>query len=169
VVTAIGCARAYVTSTVTAWGLKRLRNDAALLTSELVTNAVRATGITDPVPRWSDPDHLALIRLRLIVVDASLIIEVWDREARPPVLLDTPGSEEESGRGLLIVARLSKQWNYYGPGEGGKWVWAELGIPVDPRPLPQRQPTYPSPPASRRQITRDPAILRRVHDELKRL
>lgn len=91
--------------------------------------------MTDPVPRWSDPDHLALIRLRLIVVDASLIIEVWDREATPPVLLDTPGSEEETGRGLLIVARLSKQWNYYGSAEGGKWVWAELGIPADPGPL----------------------------------
>ena len=35
VVTAIGRARAYVTSIVTAWGLKCVRDDAALLTSEL--------------------------------------------------------------------------------------------------------------------------------------
>ena len=110
VVTAIGCARAYVTSIVTAWGLECLRDDAVLLTSELVTNAVRATGITGLVPRWSDPDHLALIRLRLTVVDDSLVIEVWDRETTPPVLPDTPDPEDESGRGLLIVAGLSKQW-----------------------------------------------------------
>ena len=133
VVTAIGHARAYVTSIMTAWGLECLRDDAVLLTSELVTNAVRATGITGPVPRWSDPDHLALIRLRLTVVADSLIIEVWDREATPPVLPDTPDPEDESGRGLLIVAGLSKQWNYDRPAEGGKWVWAELGIPAASR------------------------------------
>ena len=39
---------------------------------------------------------------------------------------------DESGRGLLIVAGLSKQWNYYRLAEGGKWVWAELDIPADP-------------------------------------
>ena len=127
----MGTATARFTSIVTAWGLKRVR-DAALLTSELVTNAIRATGITGAVARWSDPDHLALIRLRLIVVDDSLIIEVWDREATPPILPDTPDPEDDSGRGLLIVAGLSKQWNYYRLAEGGKWVWAELGIPATP-------------------------------------
>ena len=160
-VTAIGRARAYVTFIVTAWGLKRVRDDAALLTSELVTNAVRATGITRAAPRWSDPDHLALIRLRLIVVDDSLIIEVWDREATPPVLLDTPDPEDEGGRGLLIVAGLSKQWNYYRLAEGGKWVWAELDIPATPGPLPHRQPPYLAPSARPHQIIHDPVLLRR--------
>jgi hypothetical protein len=55
VVTAIGRARAYVTCIVTAWGLECVRDDAALLTSELVTNAVRATGITGAAPRRSVP------------------------------------------------------------------------------------------------------------------
>ncbi len=168
VVTAIGCARAYVTSTVTAWGLDLLRDDAALLTSELVTNAVRARG-TNPASRSSDPDHLALIRLRLSVLGGGLIIEVWDPEATPPVIRDTPDPEDEGGRGLLIVAALSKQWNYYSLPEGGKWVWAELAIPASPNPLPHRQPTYLSPPARPHQITRDPAMLRRVRDGLKRL
>jgi hypothetical protein len=85
-----------------------------------LTKAVRATGITGGAPRWSDPDRLA--RIRLIVVDDSLIIEVWDQEATPPVVLDTPDPEDEGGRGLLIVAGLSKQWNYYRLAEGGKWV-----------------------------------------------
>ena len=169
VVTAIGHARAYVTSIVTTWGLECLGDDAALLTSELVTNAVRATGITCPEPRWSDPDHLALIRLRLIVVDDSLIIEVWDREATPPVLPDTPDPEDESGRGLLIVAGLSKQWNYYRLAEGGKWVWAELGIPANPGPLPHRQPKYLLPSDRPHHIIHDPVLLRRVYDGLKRL
>ncbi len=169
VVMATGCARAYVTSIVTAWGLESLRDDAVLLTSELVTNAVRATGITGPVLPWSDPDVLALIRLRLIVVDDSLIIEVWDREATPPVLPDTPDPEDESGRGLLIVAGLSKQWNYDRPADGGKWVWAELGIPANPGPLPHRHPAYLPPHARPHQIAHDPALLRRVHDGLKRL
>jgi anti-sigma regulatory factor (Ser/Thr protein kinase) len=169
VVTAIGRARAYVTSIVTAWGLERVRDDAALLTSELVTNAVRATGITGAAPRRSDLDHLALIRLRLIVVDDSLIIKVWDREATPPVLLDTSDPEDEGGRGLLIVAGLSKQWNYYRLAEGGKWVWAELDIPADPGPLPHRQPADLPPSARPHQIIHDPVLLRRVHDGLKRL
>ena len=168
-VAAIGHARAYVTSIMTAWGLECLRDDAVLLTSELVTNAVRATGITGPVPRWSGPDHLALIRLRLTVVADSLIIEVWDREATPPVLPDAPDPEDESGRGLLIVAGLSKQWNYCRLAEGGKWVWAELGIPANPGPLPHRRPTYLPPPARPHWIAYDTALLRRVHDGLKRL
>jgi anti-sigma regulatory factor (Ser/Thr protein kinase) len=169
VVTAIGRARAYVTSIVTTWGLECVRDDAALLTSELVTNAVRATGITGAAPRWSDPDHLALIRLRLIVVDDSLIIKVWDREATPPVLLDTSDPEDEGGRGLLIVAGLSKQWNYYRLADGGKWVWAELDIPADPGPLPHRQSADLPPSARPHQIIHDSVLLRRVHDGLKRL
>ncbi len=66
-VTAIGRARAYVTSIVTAWALSACATTQHSLTSELVTNAVRATGITGAAPRWSDPDHLALIRLRLVL------------------------------------------------------------------------------------------------------
>jgi hypothetical protein len=67
------------------------------------------------------------------------------------------------------VAGLSKQWNYYGLAEGGKWVWAELGIPADPGPPPHRQSTYLPPPARSHQITRDPVLLRRVYDGLTRL
>jgi hypothetical protein len=58
VVTAIGCARTHATSTLNAWSLGGLSDDAELVTSELVTNAVRATGLTSPEPRWADLGHL---------------------------------------------------------------------------------------------------------------
>ncbi len=102
-------------------------------------------------------------------MDDSLIIEVWDREATPPVVLDAPDPEDEGGRGLLIVSGLSKQWNYYRLAEGGKWVWAELDIPADPGPLPHRQAADLPPSARPHQIIHDPVLLRRVHDGLKRL
>ena len=168
-VTAIGCARAHATSTVQAWGLASLSDDAGLVTSELVTNAVRATGVTDSEPGRSELGHPALTRLRLTVLGNGLIIEVWDREAAPPVLRNTPAVDDQGGRGLLIVAGLSRRWNYYGPAEGGKWVWAELAIPADPGPLPRRPPAHVPPPARPRRISRDPALLQRVHDGLKRL
>jgi anti-sigma regulatory factor (Ser/Thr protein kinase) len=97
VVTAISHARAYVTSTMTAWGLEGLRDDAILLTSELVTNAVKAT---------AGQEDQAAVRLRLSSDNARVLIEVWDADLRPPAPEDlsedgTPDPQEESGAGVV--------------------------------------------------------------------
>ena len=99
------------------------------MTSELVTNAVNATGTTNPRPRWSELRNLALITIRLVVTVDSLVIEVWDRDPRPPVP-QQPEQADETGRGLLIVGSLCRRWHYFFPESGGKAVWGELVIPA---------------------------------------
>ena len=83
---------------------------AILLTSELVTNAVRHAG-TRVIVRLDTRDH----RLRVEVVDAV--------ERRPqPRHADLLA---EGGRGLELVDALAADWGVDG-GPGGKSVWFEL-------------------------------------------
>jgi anti-sigma regulatory factor (Ser/Thr protein kinase) len=68
-----------------------------LLTTELVTNAVRhATGP---------------LGLRLARSDEGLLVEVDDRASRLPVVQDLD-LDAVSGRGLLLVDKLSDGWGY---------------------------------------------------------
>lgn len=91
---------------------------AALLVSELVTNAV-LHGRTD------------VVRLALAVDDRTVEVAVHDRSPDAPVV----GAAEPSdlhGRGLLLVERLAEAWGVTplpGEGEGaggGKAVWFRL-------------------------------------------
>jgi anti-sigma regulatory factor (Ser/Thr protein kinase) len=110
--TAVRFARLFVRQRLSLWGLNRLIGDAELVLSELVTNAINATGTTNPRPRWSELHNQALITIRLVVTADSLVIEVCDRDARPPVLKQ-PEEADEAGRGLLIVGALCRRWNYF--------------------------------------------------------
>ena len=74
--TAVSCARVFVQATLPRWGASRTLDDALLVTSELVTNAVKATGITEPNPVWSQLASLSLLTVRLIGLDASVLTEV---------------------------------------------------------------------------------------------
>jgi anti-sigma regulatory factor (Ser/Thr protein kinase) len=121
-------ARLFVRQRLSLWGLSRLIGDAELVLSELVTNAMNATGTTNSRPRWSELNDLALITVRLVVKADSLVIEVWDRDPNPPVLKQ-PEEADEAGRGLLIVGALCRRWDYFFPESGGKAVWGELAIP----------------------------------------
>lgn len=166
---AVRCARMFATITLKDWGLPDLIETAELLISELVTNAVRATGVLDESPRWSALKDLALIYVRLVLLEDGVIIEVVDRDRRPPVIRD-PSIDAESGRGMLLVETLSKQWDFSFPPTGGKVVWCELGLPPPiVKGLPQRaQPKTADtnrPPAA----PVDTELLRRVTDGLKRL
>jgi anti-sigma regulatory factor (Ser/Thr protein kinase) len=125
--TAARFARLFVRQRLSLWGLNRLIDDAELVLSELVTNAMNATGTTNPRPRWSELDDLALIRVQLVTTADSLVIEVWDRDPNPPEL-QQPEQAAETGRGLLIVGALCRRWDYFFPESGGKAVWGELAI-----------------------------------------
>jgi anti-sigma regulatory factor (Ser/Thr protein kinase) len=119
-------ARAFVPGVLADWGLGRLREDAELVTSELVTNALRVTRAAGPSQCTGAFTRPAVIRVRLVLLDGSLIIEVWDQAAARPSLARASDPDAENGRGMLIVETVCAQWNAYCPAEGGKWVWAEL-------------------------------------------
>jgi anti-sigma regulatory factor (Ser/Thr protein kinase) len=105
-------ARAFVPGVLADWGLSRLREDAELVASELVTNALRVARGT--------------IRVRLVLLDCSMILEVWDPSVALPSIPLAAALDSECGRGMLIVETLSAEWSTYCAAEGGKWVWAEL-------------------------------------------
>jgi anti-sigma regulatory factor (Ser/Thr protein kinase) len=119
-------ARAFVPGVLADWGLDHLREDAELVASELVTNALRVTSAAGPASFTAPSLHRAMIRVRLVLLEGSLIIEVWDQAVARPAPARAMDLDAENGRGMLIVEALTAQWNSYVPAEGGKWVWAEL-------------------------------------------
>ncbi|MFL4910590.1 SpoIIE family protein phosphatase [Streptomyces sp. MMS24-I2-30] len=104
-------ARARTTAQLTSWDLLDLSFTAALVVSELVTNAIRYS--TGP------------IRLRLIR-DHALICEVSDTSHAAPHAHE-PAPSEQSGRGLSIVAHLTQAYGTRYTATG-KIVWTELDL-----------------------------------------
>lgn len=115
-------ARRFGRSVTTAAGIGHVGDDAEVLVSELVTNAVRHA----PIPG-------AALRLRLLRAGARLRIEVHDQSAavprpRPVDLM------EETGRGWFLVAVMAdRHGTDHTP--SGKAVWCEVRAwPRDERP-----------------------------------
>jgi len=144
------CGRLLVQRYLSAWGIAHMIDEAQLVMSELLTNAVKASA------------EFTTIQIRLAVLGGtSLLIEVRDCNPEPPVLKDASG-DNEGGRGLMIVDALCERWGYYHPTQGSKAVWAELLIP-----LPTREPEHlDMPPVA---AMDDPRVLHRVHTGLKNL
>jgi anti-sigma regulatory factor (Ser/Thr protein kinase) len=84
--------------------------DAALLVSELVTNALTHARSS--------------VRVRVRVDDRLVRIDVFD-SAAAPVTLQPLDPVADSGRGLRIVDALATDWNAV-ERPGGKTVWFEL-------------------------------------------
>ncbi len=98
---------------------------AVLLASELVTNAIAATG---PVrERLTYPELIGVERVSLTLrhLHSRVIIEVFDSSPNPPIL-DCADTDAESGRGLMLVQALSKEWNHFAPPSGGKVVFCVI-------------------------------------------
>jgi anti-sigma regulatory factor (Ser/Thr protein kinase) len=115
--TAVSCARGHVRSVVLEWGLAGLADTAELLVSELMTNALRAS---EGLPTAGPP----VVRLWLASDRACLVIHVWDGSEHFPVRQHA-GPAAESGRGLMLVEHLAKDWGSYRKGKG-KVVWAVM-------------------------------------------
>ena len=101
---------------------------AELLVSELVTNAVWFAGNPARALRYSERANASLISLSIRHFREGLLIEVYDTDNNPPVRFR---AEEcaESGRGLMLVEALSKEWSYFFPPGGGKVVYCILETP----------------------------------------
>lgn len=124
--TAPRCARLFTKTTLTKWKALSLIDNGCLIVSELVTNAVKASGNLNVSPRWSELEELKLITVRLVGLKASVIFEVWDDNPSQPEPKDAT-VEDEGGRGLFLVESLASWWGSY-PHYGGKVVWAELPV-----------------------------------------
>jgi len=105
--------RSFVVDTLTTWRRADLVENASLVVSELASNALVHAG---------SPFRVSLQQresvVRLAVEDASDV---------PPVQRSGP-AELPGGRGMGIVAALSRRWGF-DPVADGKIVWAELEKP----------------------------------------
>jgi anti-sigma regulatory factor (Ser/Thr protein kinase) len=116
--TAIPCARLHAIHVLHEWGLRALADDAALIVSELMTNAADASIVLLDRPP---------IALRLLADGKLLLIEVWDQSPLDLEPRDADASDE-CGRGLAVVAALSARWGTKRTGYNRKVVWAELAL-----------------------------------------
>ncbi len=106
-------ARRQVQAAIRAWGLPVDPDVAILLTSELVTNAIRheVTGV---------------VTLAVTCSAGQLRVDVHDTSRCLPMLVDA-SADAEAGRGLMLVATLSDEWGYYRT-PAGKAVYFTLAF-----------------------------------------
>ncbi|AKN68529.1 hypothetical protein QR97_00685 [Streptomyces sp. PBH53] len=118
----VATARSFVRDTLQGWGFADIVDDAVVLTSELVTNAVVHAGT-----------HAEVLCLR---TEDGVRIEVSDRYPEREVPLQqsavSMGSpDREGGRGLQLCAALATRWGVdYTPTH--KNVWFQLNLPERP-------------------------------------
>lgn len=118
----VATARSFVRDTLQGWGFADIVDDAVVLTSELVTNAVVHAG--------TSADVLCLRS------DEGVRIEVADRYPEREIPLQASavnmGSpDREGGRGLQLCAALAGHWGVeYSPTH--KQVWFQLDLPARP-------------------------------------
>jgi anti-sigma regulatory factor (Ser/Thr protein kinase) len=90
--------------------------DAALIASELLTNALRHAR---PLPGGT-------LRLGWTMTEGAVEIAVSDGGAGTRPREGWPSASSLGGRGLAIVSRLSQRWGVTS-GDAGTTVWAVLG------------------------------------------
>jgi anti-sigma regulatory factor (Ser/Thr protein kinase) len=113
--------RHFLHSTLDAWGVPddELGQDAALVLSELITNAVVHGAGSVRVEFRIDAEHLTLA-----VRDGSAVLP--DRREAGPL--------DGNGRGLEIIEALAVRWGVDVLDDGGKRVFVELALPPRVRP-----------------------------------
>jgi anti-sigma regulatory factor (Ser/Thr protein kinase) len=108
---AAGNARDFVKTILRGWDLPGLTDDAAMITTELFSNALRHA----PSEQY------------VLAVDwtgGRPRIEMWDSTDRLP-RKQNPGIDAETGRGLHVIEALSTSWGSH-RAASGKCVWATL-------------------------------------------
>ena len=122
-------ARTYTALVLGGWGLGVVVDESQAVVSELAANAVQTSTGEDGGPAYSGDGRLPVMWVRLMTDLVLLRIEVWDTL---PSAVGVPAPrraapDDESGRGLEIVASLSIDWGWESvPAMGGKRTWALL-------------------------------------------
>ena len=109
-------ARSLVARRARQLGLEALIDDAAMIASELVTNAVLHGGGVRGVTVTGGP--------------SGLRVEVRDANQTPPVV-GWAADHSMTGRGLRLVGAMASRWGAR-PELGGKVVWAEVAAAAEP-------------------------------------
>ncbi|BDM71832.1 hypothetical protein HEK616_53190 [Streptomyces nigrescens] len=118
----VATARAFVRDTLQGWGCADIIDDAVVLTSELVTNAVVHAGTAADVLCQRN--------------DVGVKISVADRYPEREIPLQNAGQvivhpDREGGRGLLLCGALAARWGVeYSAAQ--KYVWFQLDLPERP-------------------------------------
>ncbi|MFE0427290.1 SpoIIE family protein phosphatase, partial [Streptomyces sp. NPDC058953] len=116
-------ARAFASGVLASWRFSPELHDLGVLaTSELVANSLQHG--TPPM------------RLRLRRTDRRLIIEVTDGDEHLPRRRRAE-SEDETGRGISIIAAIASNWGSRRTPGGGKAVWCEFALPARVAPAPR--------------------------------
>lgn len=119
---AVAEARGQVRAAILAWKAPVDTDVAVLLTSELVTNAIKHTATET-------------VTLGIRCARDRLRVDVHDTSSVPPVVTEAP-ADAEAGRGLVLIANLSAEWGFYRT-PMGKVVYFTLAFQPDPgRPAP---------------------------------
>ena len=116
--------RAFVAEELEALGRAQLIDDAVLVASELASNALLHAG--------------GIAGVSVTERGEAMRIEVHDRTRVPPVMA-RQSVEAMTGRGLRLVASLSKDWGAE-PTDGGKVVWADLSEAHSSAPFTPHEP-----------------------------
>lgn len=111
-------ARRVTKTTLTEWSLSDFYEDASVVVSELVTNAIR-----HGLRRGAEE----ALRLVLVRYRCHLVCMVTDSTDRAPAMQE-PDYVAETGRGLHIIEAMSRAWGWTPLLGGGKAVWAAFSI-----------------------------------------
>ncbi|MEV7542932.1 ATP-binding protein [Streptomyces sp. NPDC089915] len=113
----VPAARRWAAWMAVAWGEPRVAADVALVTSELVTNALLHGAVRD-----------RYLRVEVRLDGAVLRVAVTDPKGERWPEVRTAGDGEQYGRGLYVVSAVARRW-----GASrlvvGKTVWAECALP----------------------------------------
>ncbi|MEV0928793.1 ATP-binding protein [Streptomyces spongiicola] len=167
---AVGLARLHTADVLACWGVPSdIVKVVQLVVSELTTNAVQHPKEgKEQVSLFSPQSTVQTFELLLEMAHEAVRISVWDRDERPPLLKEV-GVEATGGRGIFLVATMSRNWGYYPARDlPGKVVWAEVGlVPTSHLHQEERAEQYPARPSpTGRKVPRaervDPHLLGRV-------
>ncbi|WP_181787298.1 SpoIIE family protein phosphatase [Streptomyces phytophilus] len=118
----VAAARTFVRDTLQGWGYPEATDDAVVLTSELVTNAIIHAGTA--------------VNVLCVRMADAVRVEVADRHAERELPLHSPQLQptpldREGGRGLMLCAALASRWGVDYTAEH-KRVWFQLAVTEPP-------------------------------------
>jgi anti-sigma regulatory factor (Ser/Thr protein kinase) len=108
-------ARQWTSQTLQDWHRTASTHTIEQLVSELLANSIEHARTTS-------------VGVCLISTDRTVLIEVSDSDADRLPARRSPGPDDTSGRGLLIVDELSDRWGVQVT-DHGKTVWCEVAVP----------------------------------------